>query len=145
MRKELTLEDLENMIQEKKQEERSSQERLIMEQKEEIEKQKKLLKREREKVESVTMEKSTKPPKKRMKTGKKTLFLAYGFSAALVIFTMVMIFMGNDTTSLTILATAGVGVLPIMYGIYEKFSTDISLESMEQNYIVDYDEKKGLY
>ena len=86
-----------------------------------------------------------KRKRKRMKSGKKALFLAFGICAVLILFTMAMIFLGKDTTSLTILATAGVGILPIMYGIYDKHETQINLKHMEKNYIPDYDERNGIY
>lgn len=80
-----------------------------------------------------------------MKSGKKALFLAFGICIVLMIFTMAMIFLEKDTSSLQILATAGVGILPIMYGIYEHSNTKINLKHMEENYIEDYDEKHGIY
>lgn len=86
-----------------------------------------------------------KKKKRRMKTGKKALYTAYVICGGLILFTMGMIYQGKDTTSLTILAGAGVGVLPIMYGIYEKHSTKISLKHMEENYISNYDEQEGIY
>lgn len=86
-----------------------------------------------------------KRKRKRMKSGKKALFLAFGICAVLILFTMAMILLEKDTTSLTILATAGVGILPIMYGIYDKYETQINLKHMEKNYIPDYDERNGIY
>lgn len=83
--------------------------------------------------------------KKRMKSGKKALFLAFVICILLMVFTMAMIFLEKDTSSLQILATAGVGILPIMYGIYEHGNTKINLKHMEENYEPDYDEKHGIY
>lgn len=86
-----------------------------------------------------------KRKKRRMKTGKKALYSAYVICGVLLLFTMIMIYQGKDTTSLTILAAAGVGVLPIMYGIYDHYNTKINLKHMEENYITDYDEQEGIY
>lgn len=83
--------------------------------------------------------------KARMKTGKKALATAFVICGVLIAFTMIMIYLEKDTTSLTILAGAGVGILPIMYGIYDHYNTKINLEHMEKNYIENYDEKRGLY
>lgn len=80
-----------------------------------------------------------------MKFGKKALAAAFTIAVILIIFTMVMIYLDKDTTSLTILATAGVGVLPVMYGIYDHYNTKINLKHMEKNYIDNYDEEKGIY
>ena len=79
--------------------------------------------------EILAKESKPKRERKRMKSGKKALFLAFGICAVLTLFTMVMIFLGKDTASLTILATAGVGILPIMYGIYDKHETQNNLTS----------------
>lgn len=86
-----------------------------------------------------------KPKKRRMKSGKKALFAAFGICIVLLAFTMIMIFLGKDTYSLQILATAGVGILPVMYGIYEFHSTKINLDHMEKNYDPHYDERHGIY
>ena len=83
--------------------------------------------------------------RRRMKSGKRALFLAFGICAELILFTQFMIYLGKDTTSLTILATAGVGILPVMYGIYDHNETKINLMHMEKNYISDYDNKEGIY
>lgn len=85
-----------------------------------------------------------KKKKKRMKFGKKMLVLSFVTCFVLILFTMVMIYIGKDTTSLTILAGAGVGVLPVMYGVYDHYSTQISLKHMEENYIPNYDDEMGL-
>lgn len=82
---------------------------------------------------------------RKMKSGKRALFLAFALCAVLIAFTMAMIFSGKDTTSLTILATSGVGILPIMYAIYTQSETKINLKHMEENYIENYDEKRGIY
>lgn len=86
-----------------------------------------------------------KKQKKKMKTGKKALRAGVFLCSVLIIFAMVMVFIDKDTTSNAIFASAGVVCITVMFGIYEKFSTDISLKHMEENYIPDYDEKKGLY
>ena len=86
-----------------------------------------------------------KKKKKKVKTNKKALCIAFMIGIVLLLFTMIMIVLGRDTTSLEILATAGVGILPIMYGIYNRSNTQINLKHMEQNYIENYDEKEGLY
>lgn len=83
--------------------------------------------------------------KRRMKTSKKALYIAFAICMLLIFFTMSMIWLNKDTTSLGILATAGVGILPIMYGIYERGSTKENLKHMEMNYTPDYDEKEGIY
>jgi len=84
-------------------------------------------------------------PKRRMKTSKKALYIAFVICTVLILFTMAMIVLGKDTSSLGILATAGVGILPVMYAIYERGSTEEKRIHMEKNYIPDYDEKEGLY
>lgn len=83
--------------------------------------------------------------RKRMKSGKKALFLAFVICILLMVFTMVMITLEKDTSSLEILATAGVGILPVMYGIYEHSNTKINLKHMEESYDPNYDEKHGIY
>ena len=105
-----------------------------------------LLKKELDKAKEILATKESKlKKKKRDEVWEKALFLAFGICAVLILFTMAMIFLGKDTTSLTILATAGVGIIPIMYGIYDKYETQINLKHMEKNYIPDYDERKGIY
>ncbi len=94
------------------------------------------------------LEKMLKVKKKerlRMKTGKKALYVYFYMCIILIAFTMAMIFLGKDTTSLTILAAAGVGGLPFMYNIYEKNNTPIKLKHMEMDYIPNYDEQEGIY
>lgn len=110
---------------------------------EELEKLLEKARQEKENQEAIDS-KEQKKEKKRLKFGKKMLLLAFTTCFALIIFTMVMIVLGLDTTSLTILAGAGVGVLPVMYGIYDHYATKISLKHMEENYIPNYDEKMGL-
>lgn len=83
--------------------------------------------------------------KKRMKTSKKVLLIAFTICILLIIFTMGMIVLGRDTHSLSILATAGVGILPIMYGIYQAGSTKENLKHMEKDYNPNYDEERGIY
>lgn len=83
--------------------------------------------------------------KKRMKFGKKALVAAFVICVILIIFTMAMVYMGKDTTSLTILAAAGVGILPVMYGIYDHYNTKINLKHMQENYNPNYDDERGIY
>lgn len=80
-----------------------------------------------------------------MKTGKRALCAGFAIAIVLIIFTMIMIYFEKDTNSLAILATAGVGILPIMYGIYDKSQRMINLKHMEENYNPNYDEENGLY
>lgn len=89
--------------------------------------------------------KKPKKKKKRMSSNKKALFLAFGICGVLLTFTMLMIYLEKDTSSLSILATAGVGILPIFYNIYNKAETKINLKHMEENYNPNYDEEKGIY
>lgn len=93
----------------------------------------------------LNQKKTKKKRRKKMKFGKRALAAAFTICAILIIFAMVMIYMGKDTTTLTVLATAGVGVLPVMYGIYDHYNTKINLKHMEENYIPDYDEQEGIY
>ena len=81
----------------------------------------------------------------RMKTSKKALYIAFFIACVLMGFTMLAIWTGKDTTSLGILATAGVGILPIMYRIYERGSTTEKLKHMEKNYNPNYDDEEGIY
>lgn len=83
--------------------------------------------------------------KRKLKTGKKALGAAFTICGILLIFTMVMIVLEKDTTSLQIIAAAGVGILPIMYGIYDHYNTKINLKHMEENYNPNYDEERGIY
>ena len=76
---------------------------------------------------------------KRLELGKSTV------ACVLMGFTMLAIWTGKDTTSLGILATAGVGILPIMYRIYERGSTKEKLKHMEKNYNPNYDDEEGIY
>ncbi len=89
--------------------------------------------------------KKTKRKKRKMKTSKKVLFLATVLCLALIIFSMAMTYLGRDSSALSILAGAGVAILPIMFGIYEKYETPVRLMHMEKNYNPDYDEEKGIY
>lgn len=81
----------------------------------------------------------------RMKTSKKALYVAFFIACVLMGFTMLAIWTGKDTTSLGILATAGVGILPIMYRIYERGSTKEKLKHMEKNYNPNYDDEERIY
>lgn len=87
----------------------------------------------------------SKAHKKKLKFGKKILLMAFGLCFSLIAFTMLMIYQQKDSMTLSVLATAGVGCLPIMYGIYTNSATKISLEHMEKNYIENYDEKNNVY
>lgn len=80
-----------------------------------------------------------------MQTKKKALLGAFIIACVLILFTMVSIWTGRDTASLGILATAGVGILPFMYKIYERGSTEEKLKHMEMNYNPNYDEEEGIY
>lgn len=83
--------------------------------------------------------------KPKMKTGKKALWVGMLFCIVLIIFSMAMIMIDKDTNTTSILGGAGVAAIPFMFGIYEKYSTEISLKNMEENYIENYDEKMGIY
>lgn len=98
-----------------------------------------------EKKKEKKLAKLNRRKKKRMKSGKRALFMAFSICIVLILFTMAMIYQGKDTTSLTILAGAGIGILPIMYGIYDHYNTKINLMHMEKNYIEDYDEENNIY
>lgn len=86
-----------------------------------------------------------KKKKRKMKTGKKALAAGFTICGILLVFVMAMIYMGRDTSALDILAAAAVGILPIMYGIYDTNETKINMVHMEKNYIENYDEKEGIY
>lgn len=86
-----------------------------------------------------------KKKRRKMKTGKKALWLGMLASVVLVVFSMAMIVLDKDTQTTSILGGAGVAAIPVLFGIYEKYSTQINLKHMEENYIVDYDEKEGIY
>lgn len=83
--------------------------------------------------------------KKRMKTGKKAMWTGMFVCVVLIVFSMVMVVIDKDTNTTSLLAGAGVAAIPFLFGIYEKYSTEISLKHMEENYIPNYDEKNGLY
>lgn len=89
--------------------------------------------------------KPRKERKKRMQTSKKALYTAFCIALMLIFFTMAMIFLDKDNSSLEILATAGVGCLPIMYGIYSHNNTKINLKHMEQDYDPNYDDNHNIY
>lgn len=55
-----------------------------------------------------------------------------------------MVIMDKDTQTVAIFAGTGVVAITVIFGIYEKHSTAINLKHMEENYIVDYDEKEGI-
>ena len=124
----MSVEELEKYLEEKKEYERILKEEQECQQKEQI---------QEEPVE--------KDRKKKMKFSKKLLVAYFAVCAILILFTMVMIVMGKDTTSLTILAGAGVGCLAIMTGLYDHYNTKINLKHMEQNYIPGYDDYKNQY
>lgn len=131
----MSVEELEKYLEEKKE-----YERILREEKE---KQEEELQKGQEPQEE-SMEQAKKR-KKRMKFSKKLLVAYFFVCAILILFTMIMIVMGKDTTSLTILAGAGVGCLAVMTGLYDHYNTKINLKHMEQNYIPGYDEYKNLY
>lgn len=83
--------------------------------------------------------------KKRMKTGKKAMYSYFLACGVLVVFTMLMIYMGIDSSALNTLAEAGLKGLPVVFGIYQANSFFISKEHMKQNYRPDYDEEEGIY
>lgn len=83
--------------------------------------------------------------KKKMKTGKRALWVGLAFCMILVAFSMAMIMIDKDTQTTSILGGAGVAAIPFLFGIYEKYSTQISLKNMEENFIEDYDERMGIY
>ena len=85
---------------------------------------------------------NTKP---KMKTGKKAMWVGMFFCIILVMFSMAMIMIDKDTNTTSILGGAGVAAIPFLFGIYEKYSTEISLKNMEENFIEDYDKKMGIY
>lgn len=105
----------------------------------EIQKMKNILEMEEIKLQSKDKK------KRRMKFEKKSLIGVFFLCGILIAFTMWMIFQGKDTTSLTILAGAGVGCIAFVYERYEKYSNQINLKHMDMNYIPDYDERKGIY
>ena len=80
-----------------------------------------------------------------MKTGKLAFVAGVTSCIILVVFAMVMVFLEKDTQTNAIFGGAGVVAITIMFGIYEKYSTDISLKHMEKNYIPDYDERERIY
>lgn len=100
---------------------------------------------EKIKREEKEKEKIEKKGRRKMKTGKKALYSAIVICITILFFTMAMIYLEKDTGSLSILATASVGILPVMYGIYDFNSTKINLKHMEENYIPNYDDKQGIY
>lgn len=88
--------------------------------------------------------KGTRRRKRKMKTEKKALWSGLMACIILIVFSMVMVVIDKDTQTTAIFGAAGVTAIPFIFGIYEKFSTDINLKHMEKNYIQDYDEKEGL-
>lgn len=89
--------------------------------------------------------KQIKNKKKRMKTGKKAMWAGLSMCIILIIFSMIMVWLDKDTQTTSILGGAGVAAIPFIFGIYDKYSTEISIKNMDMNYIEDYDEKEGLY
>ena len=83
--------------------------------------------------------------KKRMKTSKKALFVYFISCGILVLFVMVMIYQGKDSSALNTLAEEGLKGLPIIYGIYQANSYFINKKHMDKNYIPNYDEQEGIY
>lgn len=138
----MNIEELEKYLEEKKEYERILKAEKERQQKE-LEKQQEVQKEKEPQEKSI--EKTKKKKKKRMKFSKKLLVAYFAVCAILVIFTMAMIVMGKDTTSLTILAGAGVGGLVVMTSIYDHYETKINLKHMEKNYIPGYDEYKNQY
>lgn len=105
----------------------------------EIQKMKNILEMEEIKLQSKDKK------KRRMKFEKKSLIGVFFLCGILIAFTMLMIYQGKDTTSLAILATAGVGCIAFVYDRYEKYSNQINLMHMEKNYVSNYDEERGIY
>lgn len=83
--------------------------------------------------------------KKKMKTEKKAMWAGLISCIILILFSMVMVVIDKDTQTTAIFGGAGVLAIPFIFGIYEKYSTDINLKHMEKNYIEDYDNKEGIY
>lgn len=83
--------------------------------------------------------------KRRMKTSKKAL-CAYGLICGiLLVYTMMMLWFGKDSTTLTVLATAAVAALPAVYKIYTDSSDKEKMIHMEKNYNPNYDEENNIY
>ena len=80
-----------------------------------------------------------------MKTGKKAFWAGMFVALGLIVFSAVMVYMGKDTHTVSIFAGSGVVCVSILFGIYEKYSTQISLKHMEEDYNPNYDEERGLY
>ena len=80
-----------------------------------------------------------------MKTGKKAFWMGMIMCIALIVFSGMMVVLDKDTQTVTIFAGAGVACITILFGIYEKHSTKISLKHMEENYNPNYDEERGIY
>lgn len=110
--------------------------------KSEIEKMRAILEMEETKLKNKG---KRKRKRKKMKFEKKSLIGVFFLCGVLIAFTMLMIYQGKDTTSLTILATAGVGCIAFVYDRYEKYSNQINLMHMEKNYVPNYDEERGIY
>lgn len=127
----MSVEQLEKYLEEKKE-----YEKILKEEQE---------RQQEEQTQEKPVEKNRKKKKKKMKFSKKLLVAYFVVCAILILFTMVMIVMGKDTTSLTILAGAGVGCLAIMTGLYDHYDTKLNLKHMEKNYIPGYDEYKNQY
>lgn len=87
----------------------------------------------------------TSKKKRRMKTGKKAMWTGMGICIVLILFSMVMVWCDKDTQTTAIFGGAGVTAIPFIFGIYEKYATEISKKNMDMNFIEDYDEKEGIY
>lgn len=84
-----------------------------------------------------------KKRRKRMTTAKKAFITATAFCILLVVFSAVMIVLDKDTMTVSVFGGAGVACIPILFGIYDKYSNEISLKHMEMNYDPNYDENQG--
>lgn len=83
--------------------------------------------------------------KKKMKTSKKAFWLGMTMSIGLIIFSAVMILMDKDTSTVSIFGGAGVACIPVLFGIYERYSNQLSLKHMEMDYNPNYDNDNNLY
>lgn len=85
-----------------------------------------------------------KNKKKRLKTGKRALWLYFTSCFLILLYVMVMLWFDKDSSTLSILAGAAVAALPAAYAIYTANSTKINLKHMEENYNPNYDKEHGL-
>ena len=84
-------------------------------------------------------------PKRKMKTNKKFFMWLTIWAMIMQTYVLAMIVYLSDTSTLAIVAGVVFGEIVLFYLGFLKYSLDIDLKHMEENYNPNYDEENNLY